>query len=677
MKLRTTVRLPQRLDQDAFYLPLSQIPPRKKKSNVRPRYVDYNPNLPPAAFPTLDTPRADVPENAQIKALSCNHLAQKGGSDSEDLQAGVKRPRARKSLDEVRSLAKPRGQGYSKTDELENMPMDLVENYIASNTELNPVYVSNMAKMAAAGQGSWLLNEMGDSDLDEDMASTSGASAADVQTPTWADLSHQMQAEIFTNLLDRHSWSKVCYMMGLTTQEQRMIQDLLRRRSEQIELEDIKLNAMRAKQLRDLLRVDNSSRNHTSSQQLLFCKASRHAFRVLKEATETDLDFLSCERSELTAARKFLRKRGIDSKFAGNWRNDIALVQAPEEEPVPKTASLHDGPLPSPVLPPQKTAPSTNLPSPEPTVPTAVKGAFVNWLGDTATGARVCYPPSTDEEPKAAARLLTLVLQDRIEHKGLLRVKRRMEALTKSPSAPGSSFYLQTPPQTPPLKPHHDAPQSPPQSPPQNIPPSNPQILPPGCYIREDLNGDTTEETSTEPGPSLTPSTETINGMGQDPKPPTEVPPSFFSEAMSEILAGSVEQYVPPPELRRAPPMEEGMGGQETDLAGLVKTAVFINLLPPLTPPRARSPIDSNQELSGLSLIRSPETAVRNAEFRPSPNVYLGEGESNEPDGSARSLKLSESVQMAQEVDYGRHAGEEDEPEHEDEMILLPRNSRV
>lgn len=58
MRLRNTIRPPERYKAEEFYAPFTPRSARDRSGQRVPAYVDYDPNLPPAAFPTLDRPRA-------------------------------------------------------------------------------------------------------------------------------------------------------------------------------------------------------------------------------------------------------------------------------------------------------------------------------------------------------------------------------------------------------------------------------------------------------------------------------------------------------------------------------------------------------------------------------------------------------------------------------------------
>jgi hypothetical protein len=176
MQLRATVRLPQRLEQDRFYMPPSRHSLRgEKKTNTQtPRYIDYNPNLPPAAFPTLDRPRGSVSETQDG-----DNAAKKSGGD-KDMHHEAKRRNTTASLDTLSLLTKniPGQKEVSGTLSLEDIPVDELDNYMASKREHNPVWVNNMTRMAVARQDSPMLEgmDMEDSDLEETIRGASKVS---------------------------------------------------------------------------------------------------------------------------------------------------------------------------------------------------------------------------------------------------------------------------------------------------------------------------------------------------------------------------------------------------------------------------------------------------------------------------------------------------------------------
>jgi hypothetical protein len=122
----------------------------------KPAYIDYNPDLPPAAFPTLERPRA---------ARYGHDIHQR--DNDEDRINKTSRRITRRSLDDICASVNTKGKREaSPTAHVREIPLDQLDNYVASNGELNPIWVSNMARMAAAGKDADGDMDMEDTDLE-------------------------------------------------------------------------------------------------------------------------------------------------------------------------------------------------------------------------------------------------------------------------------------------------------------------------------------------------------------------------------------------------------------------------------------------------------------------------------------------------------------------------------
>lgn len=97
---------------------------RQRREPVRPKIVDYDPNLPPAPFPTLSEPRprGEIVPGHNIQPVQLNNANTNVGSQHASIQ------------DIIDS-----GQHF--------------ENYLASNNDQNVTYTTNMQIMAHAGDG--------------------------------------------------------------------------------------------------------------------------------------------------------------------------------------------------------------------------------------------------------------------------------------------------------------------------------------------------------------------------------------------------------------------------------------------------------------------------------------------------------------------------------------------
>ncbi|EGE09405.1 hypothetical protein TEQG_08306 [Trichophyton equinum CBS 127.97] len=229
-----------------------------------PPFIDYNPNSPPAVFPTLDKPRPkEMPpgNNGTASSGSCeNEFQSEPWSDmgsSEDDDSGED---ADHSVD--------------------------VEDYKYLHA---PTHVE------------------------------------------WKDLNPAIQMEIIQNLTQVYTWPRVVYMLELTPQQQEEAIQSPARHQKQVEDEAQHLHEMQVKQLRALLRIDNSVlRKSRVPGQLVFRNISKQYFREAKN--RATVDHFMIKASELLAARRFLRRLGIDTKYAGEWKNDLATINQAHEE---------------------------------------------------------------------------------------------------------------------------------------------------------------------------------------------------------------------------------------------------------------------------------------------------------------------------------------------------------
>lgn len=163
MHLRDNINAPHRLENDDTYEESPRQSLRRSRAQPPRRYVDYNPNLPPASFPTLDEPR--VPEKADTEVLeekgqtiqsqptpsnedSGNH----SDPDKQDTEARV----------DLKDVPNYSLEGWVLVEE-DRHPIYV--SWVASNGDYNPVYTRNMDIMAHAGNDTSLVySDMEDSD---------------------------------------------------------------------------------------------------------------------------------------------------------------------------------------------------------------------------------------------------------------------------------------------------------------------------------------------------------------------------------------------------------------------------------------------------------------------------------------------------------------------------------
>lgn len=153
MRLRDSVRPPQRLESELFYQPTPQRSSRRGGTPSRPTYIDFNPNLPPAAFPTLKAPCPVT----DIQGYPHGRDEQNEGYQS-DIQMADASSSPQRDL-----LCHP---DRETDDEIEDVPVEDMDNYLASNGPQNQIYTRNMAIIAGFGQQSQIPTAVDDVDAD-------------------------------------------------------------------------------------------------------------------------------------------------------------------------------------------------------------------------------------------------------------------------------------------------------------------------------------------------------------------------------------------------------------------------------------------------------------------------------------------------------------------------------
>lgn len=124
-------------------------PQRRRKSTTKP----FNPNLPPAAFPTLDRPHANPHIRRIVLKMPQTSTRRHSGTEFPPPAAPASAPQ------QTRRVTRD-------PTSLERIHIDDLENHIASNNASNPVFVSNMAMMASAA----LKDPMDTSEEEENVA---------------------------------------------------------------------------------------------------------------------------------------------------------------------------------------------------------------------------------------------------------------------------------------------------------------------------------------------------------------------------------------------------------------------------------------------------------------------------------------------------------------------------
>lgn len=144
MRLRQTIRVPSRYDDECELsngVSPRRLPRRRKAATAEAAedeemaipYVDYDPNRPPAAFPTLDHPLpAGQTYHSLLTATPPPAVVANASPDTDDADLEADGDH---HLDAFNSLYR-------------GIPPEKLDNFIASNGPQNPQYKRNMALLA-------------------------------------------------------------------------------------------------------------------------------------------------------------------------------------------------------------------------------------------------------------------------------------------------------------------------------------------------------------------------------------------------------------------------------------------------------------------------------------------------------------------------------------------------
>ncbi|KAF7528574.1 hypothetical protein PCG10_000419 [Penicillium crustosum] len=339
MKLRDSIRAPVRYGEDEYETP-SQIslrhgyddsfddsielgesgrprPQKRRRLNI----VPFNPNLPPAAFPSLSRPQAgrDSIASAQNRGVGDSQQHMQTSDVTLPLQNAGTTPTV-----------------PSPPSETERVPMDQLDNHIASNNMDNPVYARNVnvARMTRADAPPATEDMVTSPDSDDDPLPDASQVLLDaIPNPKWKDLHRAMQVEIVENTMKYHSWRRVCDLLGLGPDERRQLTQTISIRNKQIERENKRLDQMRRKQREVLMRIDNSDLKHFKPPPQLVLK--RIARKTNRNLVTKYTDLLMCQAHDVLKARQYLHQHGLPRRNAGDWGDSLVVLQESDDSHEP------------------------------------------------------------------------------------------------------------------------------------------------------------------------------------------------------------------------------------------------------------------------------------------------------------------------------------------------------
>ncbi|KAJ5771311.1 uncharacterized protein N7511_003362 [Penicillium nucicola] len=300
----------------------------------KPISKPFDPNLPPAAFPSLDRPR--TPENRQIILNSPI-----GGPNSGSRLPPDPTPGPSSVAPVVAEVSQQSRRVTWGPTTLDYIPVNDLENHVVSNNDSNAVYVRNMAMMAQAA----LKDDMETSDEEEEHVMRDNEDCIDptqvllnkIPNPKWNELNNALQLELVDTAMKSMTWNNVCNKLELGPEDRQNLVNCMESRNKQIERENKRLEVMRNKQRIALINMDNSdAKLFAPPPQLVLQRMMRQATReaLLDRTMYTDL--MLCTSGDVLAARQYLHQHGLPRNWVGDWGDSmVELRESPEDSQDP------------------------------------------------------------------------------------------------------------------------------------------------------------------------------------------------------------------------------------------------------------------------------------------------------------------------------------------------------
>ena len=321
--------------------------PKPKKSAYRGKVIEYNPNLPPAAFPTLDHPDY-VHNGGNIPFDLDSHLSGSRSQNASQLhsESGTPDPLGRDCPSEDIDVTGENPAMMSATADstrggIQSLKRKLTHEQRRSRTSMpssiygeptgngprNPIWLSNMARMEEAGRMTDLQRNMLDMETsDEEDAATGPAkiarTASSLDFPTWDDLTvaHKLDLADAIGELDPDATDafKVMDQLLLSVSQKEELTELLIERQERAATEEANHQRHLEKTKAILLKGEHLSQSefHQMVEENLYGTIGEDAAR------QTNLP-------ELRKARAYLRNCGFDAALADQGWDVSSIPNAP------------------------------------------------------------------------------------------------------------------------------------------------------------------------------------------------------------------------------------------------------------------------------------------------------------------------------------------------------------
>ncbi|KAL9122131.1 MAG: hypothetical protein Q9187_001308 [Circinaria calcarea] len=374
MELRKKVNPPKRYMPELSDSPFEQryVPPTDRPSFDIP-YVDFNPLLPPAAFPTLDS--AEVARRQSQANFNRNSKPLQNNRSDEHRFADVSPDN--NSFSTAMPSPSTRWNNHSDTRQIRyaGLTEDNVETDLEhSNSIENPVYRQNLEMLGELQKRSkteWNTLEMETSDEENGESEDEPFDVSGVKTetsanrgkrPEWGDVTVALRLEILSNLTEHgHTTLEAMQQLGLTQSQQDALNYEITLHNQRLEVEDTQLELLRMetheKLLHGKLHIElaqlnlmRDGKHEDEAKERLFkgvkCRMNRFTQAGYKRVMENHLEGLLLDKdqanysltstSALQRAQAYLKSKGMDVSLAGNWEKVAEGLGQAEDDNVPR-----------------------------------------------------------------------------------------------------------------------------------------------------------------------------------------------------------------------------------------------------------------------------------------------------------------------------------------------------
>ncbi|KAL9017246.1 MAG: hypothetical protein Q9185_005411 [Variospora sp. 1 TL-2023] len=349
MGLRKSVKAPKRYEDEIAERgqllpspPVNSHPPITTRPKAyRGPVIEYNPNLPPAAFPTLD-PRQPTPAPGYQQQMD-RHIPSN--------------PRRRNGNPTPSPPYRPPPSNFSHRDLNHSFPLrktssqssygimagigQASRSHHMDNGIGNPIWEGNMAimeKLSKRTDEDWVMAEMETSDEGESSsqqtkpkgAKPNGKAASSAPPPLWDDIPLSLRVEmVYAAAGDDVNAEKAFLKLRLDPKQRDVMMEQLSQYNEREDAEDARIAAHQALMMEALL----TGNKKYSSSEAFNTVASVHLYK------DMDRDDKFATRREVYDAEAYMLSLGLDASFLDSWGHRDGVVTDSAEQPLTTTGS--------------------------------------------------------------------------------------------------------------------------------------------------------------------------------------------------------------------------------------------------------------------------------------------------------------------------------------------------